>query len=84
MDKPAIHLKYIKNRVTSFFNILGKANQRPYCADEVIGWSRAANYSLIFIYQKKTLSNNGWAMDQLPLPQKKFPVEDVKIDIKVK
>jgi hypothetical protein len=36
MDKPAIHLKYINSRVTSFFGILGKANHSPYCADEVI------------------------------------------------
>ena len=36
MEKLAIHLKYINSRVTSFFGILGKANHRPYCADEVI------------------------------------------------
>ena len=36
MEKPAIHLKYRNSRVTSFFDILGKANHRPYCADEVI------------------------------------------------
>ena len=36
MDKPAIHLKYINSMVTSFFDVLGKANHRPYFADEVI------------------------------------------------
>ena len=33
MDKPAIHSKYINSSVTG---VLGKANHRPYCADEVI------------------------------------------------
>jgi hypothetical protein len=36
MEKLAIHLKYINSRVTSFFDVLGKANHRLYCADEVI------------------------------------------------
>jgi len=36
MEKPAIHSKYINSRVTSFFDVLRKANHRPYCADEVI------------------------------------------------
>ena len=77
MDKPAIHLKYIISRITSFFDVLGKANHRPNCADEVIltrsddlvqptiGWSS---------FSKKDGVNNGWAMEQLPF-------EEVKIDI---
>ena len=36
MEKPAIHLKFINTRVACFFDILGKAIHRPYCADEVI------------------------------------------------
>ena len=53
LEKPAIHLKYNNSRVTSFFDVLGKANHLPYCADEVILTPRAANYWLIFIYRKK-------------------------------
>ena len=87
MGKPAIHLKYNNSRVTSFFDVLGKANHRPYCTDEVIltrsddlvqptiGWSS---------YTKETLSSNGWAMEQLTLLQNQFPVEEVKIDITFK
>ena len=33
---------------------------------------------------KKTLSYNGWAMEQLTLLQNQFPVEEVKIDIMFK
>ena len=36
MDKPAINFKYINSRITSFFDVLGKANHRPNCADKVI------------------------------------------------
>ena len=36
MDKLEIHSEFINSRIASFFDILGKANHRPYCADEVI------------------------------------------------
>ena len=76
MGKPAIHLKYNNSMVTNFFDVLGKANHHPYCADEVIltrsddlvqptiGW---------YSYTEKMLSSNGWVMEQLTLLRNQFP-----------
>ena len=87
MDKPAIRLKYINSRVTSFFDVLGKTNHRPIAQMRLSPHDRMIWCSQLLVdphIPKKTLSYNGWAMEQSTLLQNQFPVEEVKIDIMFK
>ncbi len=80
MEKLAIYLKYINSRVTSFFGILGKADeviltQSDDLVQPTIGWSSYTEKDAV----SQWLSDG--TINTPPSIQNQFPVEEVKIDI---